>query len=133
MLRTAKRAAVAGFSSTLSFVKRTRPAISDASSSIGGAIIRHGPHHAAHRSSTTGNGERSTTVEDVASVAVTGLTSTGMVPCTARKQVRAPVRQDLFPSELPRPARGDRQDANWRTIGNDAAGVLEMRTARKPW
>ena len=78
MLRTAKRAAVAGFSSTLSFVKRTRPAISDASSSIGGAIIRHGPHHAAHRSSTTGNGERSTTVEDVASVTVTGLTSTGI-------------------------------------------------------
>ena len=72
MLRTLKRAAVAGFSSTLSFANRTRPAISDASSSSTGAIIRHGPHHAAHRSSTTGSGERSTSAENVASVTVTG-------------------------------------------------------------
>jgi hypothetical protein len=85
MLLTLNRAAVAGFSSTLSFANRTRPAISDASSSITGAIIRHGGHHGAHMSSTTGSGERSTSAENVASVTVTGLWWTGSIstsrPC----------------------------------------------------
>ena len=77
MLRTLKRAAVAGDSSTLSFATRTRPAISDASSSSIGAIIRHGPHQGAHRSSSTGSGERSTSASNVASVTVTGFSETG--------------------------------------------------------
>src|ERR1700730_12713155 len=35
--------------------------------------MRHGPHHGAHRSSTIGSGERSTSAANVASVTVTGL------------------------------------------------------------
>ena len=77
MLRTPKRAAVAGFSSTSSLATRTRPAISFASSSTTGATIRHGPHHAAHMSSRTGSGERSTSAANVASVTVTGPLWTG--------------------------------------------------------
>jgi hypothetical protein len=76
MLRTLKRVAVAGFSSTLSFATCTRPAISAAISSSTGAIIWHGPHHGAHRSSITGSGERSTSAANVASVTVTGLLET---------------------------------------------------------
>src|SRR5574341_122222 len=76
MLWRPKRAAVAGFSSTLSFATRTRPANSAASSSITGAIIRQGPHHAAHASTSTGCGERSTSAENDASVTTIGLVST---------------------------------------------------------
>src|SRR4051812_28442872 len=72
MLRTLKRDAVAGFSSTFSFANRTRPAISDASSSTTGAIIRHGLHQGAHMSTSTGSGEPSTSVEKFASVTVIG-------------------------------------------------------------
>src|SRR5712664_1735246 len=64
-----------GFSSTLSLATRTRPAISAASSSMTGAIILQGPHHAAHASTRTGTGERSTSAENVASVTVTGRVS----------------------------------------------------------
>ena len=77
MLWTWKRPAVAGFSSTLSFATRTRPAISAASSSITGATMRQGPHHGAHISSSTGTGERSTSATKVASVTVTGFVSNG--------------------------------------------------------
>ena len=70
MLRRSKRAAVRGFSSTLSLATRTRPAISAASSSMTGAIILQGPHHPAHASTRTGTGERSTSAENVASVTV---------------------------------------------------------------
>ena len=77
MLRTLKRDAVAGFSSTLSLANRTRPAICPASSSITGAIIRHGPHQGAHMSTTTGTGDCSTSAANVASVTVTGLPPAG--------------------------------------------------------
>ena len=77
MLRASKREAVRGFSSTFSLANRTRPASSEASWSSTGASIRHGPHHGAHRSSTTGNGQRSTSCVNVASVTVTGLVSMG--------------------------------------------------------
>ena len=77
MLWTPKRAAVAGFSSTLSFAIRTRPDISLASSSRIGAIIRQGPHQGAHMSRSTGMGERSTSAANVASVTVTGAPPTG--------------------------------------------------------
>ena len=70
---TLNRAAVAGFSSTFNFATRTRPAISRASSSITGAIMRHGPHQGAHKSSSTGTGARSTSSAKVASVTVTGM------------------------------------------------------------
>ena len=76
ILPTLNRDAVAGFSSTLTLAKRIRPAISDASSSIMGAIILHGLHHGAHMSTTTGTDDCSTSAANVASVTVTG-TSTG--------------------------------------------------------
>src|SRR5262245_59907646 len=47
-------AAVAGFSSTLSFTIFTLPFIVPASSSSAGAIILQGPHHSAQKSTTTG-------------------------------------------------------------------------------
>src|SRR6266508_2133805 len=80
MLRRLKRDAVAGFSSTLSLVTRTRPAISAASSSMTGAIALHGMHHAAHASTRTGSGERSTSAENESSVTVMGLMPGGLVP-----------------------------------------------------
>src|ERR1700733_4307336 len=77
ILRMRKRSAVTGFSSTFSFATRTRPAISLASCSTTGEIIWQGPHQAAHRSSSTGRGERSTSAENVASVTVMGWIETG--------------------------------------------------------
>jgi hypothetical protein len=68
MLCMRKRPAVTGFSSTLSFATRKRPASSTANSSIVGAMIRQGWHHGAHISRSTGKGDRSTSVENVASV-----------------------------------------------------------------
>lgn len=44
------------------------PAYSFASSSMSGAIIRHGPHHGAQKSTRTGIGDLSTTSSKVASV-----------------------------------------------------------------
>ena len=70
--RIPKRDATSGFASTSSFPTRTRPASSPASSSITGAITRHGAHHAAQASNRTGRGERSTTSAKLASVTVTG-------------------------------------------------------------
>lgn len=94
MLRTSNRAAVAGFSSMFSLPNRTRPAIRAASSSTIGAIIRHGAHQAAQRSSTTGTGDRSTSAANVASVTVMGATEAGngvlhrpqrgVLPCSSR-------------------------------------------------
>ena len=70
MLRTLKRDAVCGFSSVLSFATRTFPINSEASSSITGPIIRHGPHHGAHISTRTGIGDCSTSRAKFASVTV---------------------------------------------------------------
>src|SRR5215472_8716021 len=47
-------AAVCGFSSTLSLTIFTLPSSVPAISSSAGAIIRHGPHHSAQKSTTTG-------------------------------------------------------------------------------
>jgi hypothetical protein len=41
-----------------------------------GAIIRHGPHHAAQRSSSTGNFEDATVAEKLASVTMIGVVDT---------------------------------------------------------
>src|SRR4051794_38818972 len=53
-------AAVAGFSSTLSFTILTLLPIVPAISSSAGAIMRHGPHHSAQKSTTTGSALLST-------------------------------------------------------------------------
>src|SRR5438128_7461397 len=59
--------AVAGFSSTLSLTILTLPTIAPAISSSAGAIILHGPHHSAQKSTTTGSAAFSTSVSNVAS------------------------------------------------------------------
>ena len=96
MLWALKRAAVAGFSSTLSFATRTRPAISPANSSNIGAIVRQGPHHGAHKSSSTGSGERMTSASRVASVTVIGLFKGAEESCTDHSEAAALERS--FPS-----------------------------------
>src|SRR5947209_4024898 len=54
--------AVAGFSSTLSFTILTLPFMVPAISSSAGAIMRHGPHHSAQKSTTTGSALFSTSI-----------------------------------------------------------------------
>ena len=74
---TPKREAVAGFSSTFNFANRTRLENCIASSSMIGASVRQGPHHAAHISTSTGSSERSTSAANVASDTSTGRAGTG--------------------------------------------------------
>src|SRR5579872_1155623 len=52
--------AVFGLSSTFSFTILTLPPIAPAISSSAGAIMRHGPHHSAQKSTTTGPSALST-------------------------------------------------------------------------
>src|ERR1700756_3451367 len=56
-----------GFSSTLSFTILTFSPIEPAISSRAGAIMRHGPHHSAQKSTTTGLEDFSTSASKVAS------------------------------------------------------------------
>src|SRR5882672_3194487 len=58
--RTPNFAASSGFSSMFNFATLTLPAISTAISSRLGAIILHGPHHSAQKSTTTGSEESRT-------------------------------------------------------------------------
>src|SRR6185295_5987218 len=60
-----------GLSSTLSFAIWMRPACSLAMSSSTGAIILHGPHHSAQKSTSTGASAPPTPSSNVASVRVT--------------------------------------------------------------
>src|SRR5262245_2760401 len=60
-------AAVWGFSSTLSFTILTLPLSVPAISSSAGAIMRHGPHHSAQKSTTTGSVAFNTSASTVAS------------------------------------------------------------------
>src|SRR5688500_12816161 len=57
MLMTSNRRAVSGLSSTFSLPTFTFPACSVAISSSTGAIILHGPHHSAQKSTMTGSDE----------------------------------------------------------------------------
>src|SRR5579859_4173662 len=59
--------AVFGLSSTLSFTILTFSPIAPAISSSAGAIMRHGPHHSAQKSTTTGPSALSTSVSKLAS------------------------------------------------------------------
>src|SRR6185312_2288260 len=60
--------ATPGFSSTLSLAILILPFISSAISSSAGAIMRHGPHHSAQKSTTTGASDLMTSVSKLASV-----------------------------------------------------------------
>src|SRR6516225_3195963 len=59
--------AVFGLSSTLSFTILTLSPIAPEISSSAGAIMRHGPHHSAQKSTTTGPGAFSTSASKSAS------------------------------------------------------------------
>ena len=52
-----------GFSSTLTLASTTLPPVSSTTFSMMGPSVRHGPHHGAHRSTTTGS--RLGAVEDL--------------------------------------------------------------------
>src|SRR5271163_3215686 len=65
MPRIPKRAAIAGSSSTLTLAKRARGSSSLAARSKIGAIVRHGPHHGAQKSTITGISLRSTCLAKV--------------------------------------------------------------------
>src|SRR5271169_1473958 len=60
--------AMPGFSSTLSLTILTLPLSELEISSSAGAIMRHGPHHSAQKSTTTGPLALRTSVSNVASV-----------------------------------------------------------------
>src|SRR5919108_769360 len=64
-----KRAPSAGSSSTLTLTTFRRPAWRSKRLSSPGAIIRHGPHHGAHRSTTTGTEALASASNEVVSAA----------------------------------------------------------------
>jgi hypothetical protein len=57
--------AVFGFSSVFNFPTTYRPADAAAIWSMAGAIIRHGPHHAAQQSSSTGRSPAEASSESI--------------------------------------------------------------------
>src|ERR1700733_9566684 len=72
MPRMPKRAAIAGSSSTLTLAKRARGSSSFAALSKIGAIVRHGPHHGAQKSTISGMSLRSTCLSKVFAVSTIG-------------------------------------------------------------
>jgi hypothetical protein len=77
MLITSKRRAMSGLSSTLSLATESLPACSVAISSRMGAIILHGPHHSAQKSTTTASPAAPIVSSNVASVRVLILPAMG--------------------------------------------------------
>src|SRR5690606_32058392 len=71
--------AVRGLWSTSSLPTLARPSYSAASSSMIGAIIRHGPHQTAQKSTSTGTSDCSTSCSKLSSVSVTYLTFSPMM------------------------------------------------------
>ena len=67
---TPKRAAMAGFSSTLTLAITALPSCSTAMSSRTGPSMRHGPHHSAQKSTRTGSSDWRTFWSKSASVTV---------------------------------------------------------------
>ncbi len=68
-----KRSPSSGTASVLTLITSARPAMLRAAVSSSGAIIRHGPHHGAQKSTTTGTGACWTMVSNAAaSAASTG-------------------------------------------------------------
>lgn len=70
--------AMSGLSSVFSFRHRTLPAYCFAISSIIGAIMRHGPHHGAQKSTNTGVSQFNTSSVHVASVTALATAETSM-------------------------------------------------------
>src|SRR4051794_36118704 len=89
MLCTPKAEAICGFSSMLTLARTTWPSVSSTTFSMIGPSVRHGPHHGAQRSTTTGTCcDRSMTsawkVASVTSSAMASRLTTGSAPATAR-------------------------------------------------
>lgn len=76
MLRIPNSVAMEGLSSVFSFKHVSLPTYSFASSSMTGWIIRHGPHHGAQNSTSTGTADSTTSVFHVLSL--TAATSTAV-------------------------------------------------------
>src|SRR5918994_5228077 len=70
MPRTPYLVGVSGLSSMLTFATTTIALLSAASSSRNGAIVLHGPHHSAQKSTTTGRSDFSTSASNEASLVV---------------------------------------------------------------
>src|SRR5918996_2002069 len=68
--RTPNLVGVSGLSSILTFATTIVSLLSAASSSRYGAIILHGPHHSAQKSTTTGTGDFSTSASNEASLVI---------------------------------------------------------------
>src|ERR1700752_498255 len=86
-------AAVPGLSSTLSLTIFTLPLSELEISSSAGAIIRHGPHHSAQKSTTTGPLALSTSFSNVASVVLSTmkyLVFQGFVGSGERRRIGCP-------------------------------------------
>src|SRR4051794_22261224 len=77
MLMTSKRRAVSGLSSTLSLPMVNLPRCSVAISARVGAIILHGPHHSAQKSTSTGVSEPARVSSNVASERLRMSSATG--------------------------------------------------------
>src|SRR5260370_13990500 len=72
MPRTPYFIGVSGFSSILILATVTLPVILAAISSRAGAMLLHGPHHSAQKSTRTGPGARSTSPSNELSVTLVG-------------------------------------------------------------
>src|SRR5215208_1345508 len=73
MLEMPKDAASSCSASTFTLATFTAPSYSSAIRSMTGATNRHGPHHAAQKSTRTGTSERATSLSNVAAVSSIGL------------------------------------------------------------
>jgi hypothetical protein len=73
MLRIPKRDAVRGASSVLSFASLIAGSNALAACSNAGAIMRHGPHHGAQKSTTIGRSDRAMWASKLSSSSETGL------------------------------------------------------------
>src|SRR6266404_2364345 len=103
MPRTPYFIGVSGFSSILILATVTLPAILAAISSRVGAMLLHGPHHSAQKSTRTGPGARSTSASNELSVTLVGFIGFSLTRCRgAPTLTTARVRQRLGYARKPR-------------------------------
>src|SRR5438477_11091571 len=95
---------VCGFSSMLTLATVTRPSMSSARSLRNGAIILHGPHHSAQKSTSTGSLALSTTASKLLSLTAVGFIagSSPRMQADLRGGGIAPSRSGAVAPEQPR-------------------------------
>ncbi len=130
---TPKVAATRGLESTSTLASTTSPPVSSISLSKTGPKVRHGPHHVAHRSTTTGtSAERSSTsVSNVASVTSISLRLPlwNLLPNTlalSLQHARSPPSSCTWTGVGPDPAR-------WRYRGSTMADRNETLAILNRW